>query len=261
LHLSGMLRRCAAGIAPALEWDDKHVSEFVLGHGEKRGEGHEPVAGPRLIFIPLPSIEFRGEAKGRTVGSIRRVLVTVKGGLHAAEFSSIVRALEGQELIDEESQVPVAFLRKASACDNAIADFFKESREWVTVTPVILPGYDDRGKLRKKLNEGKLTPKEKGDVVTKLENRIDTLFRKAMRQAGFPEQLISDAEIRWRGSGFIQGADLATNYAVPDQHRRYRRAHCRIVFKKPVRGPICIGGGRFSGLGLFAAVADNIPPC
>lgn len=131
--------------------------------------------------------------------------------------------------------------------------YFAESREWITVTPVILPGYDDPNKLRCKLNEAVLSPKEKATVVEKLETRIDSLLRKALRQSGFPEAIVTGAQIQWRGSGFIQGAAFAKDYAVPDQHRRYRRLHCRIIFKDALKGPLCIGGGRFSGLGLFVA--------
>ncbi len=257
LHLSGMLRYCAARIAPQMGWDAKRVAEFVLGHGETRNEAHVPVAGSRLVFSPLPSIEFRGETKGMTLGSIRRVLMTVKGSISPPEFSSIVRALEGQELIDEKTQRPVAFLRKASRDDGAIKEYFAEAREWVSVTPVILPGHDDPGKLRCKLNESILSPREKAAVVEKLESRIDMLLRKAMRQCGFPSEIVDTVQIKWRGSGFLQGVDLATNYAVAEQHRRFRRVHCRLIFKKPIRGPICIGGGRYSGLGIFVARPDQ----
>ena len=257
LQLGGMLRHCAACIAPQMGWDEKRVAAFVLGHGESRGETHKPVEGPRLIFIPLPSIEFQGEAKGRTVGSIRRVLVTVSGAIPASEFNAIVRALEGQELIDETSREPVAFLTKAPTRVNAIADYLSEGRVWESVTPVVLPGYDDPKKLRCKLNEALLTPQEKAAVVEKLERRIETLLRKALLQAGFAPEVVEATRLYWRGSGFLPGTDLATNYAVPEQCRRYRRLHCRIEFSKPVTGPFCIGGGRHFGLGLFAAVPED----
>ena len=257
LHLGGMLRHCAAGLAPVLGWDERRVAEFVLGHGEARGDAHEPVSGSRLVFTPLPSIEFHGKAKGRAVGPIRRVLLTVKGGIPTTEFAAITRALDGQELLDERTQEPVAFLRKASTSAGAIKDFFAESCEWVSVTPVVLPGHDDPRKLRRKLNEAILTPSEKAAVVEKLESRIDSLFRKALLQAEYPAELVDTAQIQWRGPGFLRGTEMATEYAVPDQHRRFRRLHCRIVFAAPVKGPVCLGGGRHSGLGLFAACGDH----
>ncbi len=265
LHLSGMMR-CAAGqddFAASLGWDDKKVASFVMGHGEARGEdAHQPVNGARLLFIPLPSIEWRGEAKGNCVGAIRRVLVTVNGSIVNEEFNRIIRHLEGRELIEEKTGEVVAFLRRQSDRDGAIKKYFAESSEWVSVTPVILPGYDDPGKLRRRLNSETLTSQEKANIVSKLETRIEYLLRKALRQAGYPDTLVQNAELQWRGSGFVPGTDLATAYAVPDQHRRFRRLHVRILWRDvngdplALRGPHCIGGGRFTGLGLFAPVLN-----
>jgi CRISPR-associated protein Csb2 len=262
LHLSGMLR-CAArrhDFAISLGWDENKVASFVMGHGEIRGGGaHIPVNGARLVFIPLPSIEWRGKAKGNCVGAIRRVLVTVNGRIANDEFNLIVRHLEGRELIDEKTGEIVAFLRRQSTEDGAINKYFAQSSQWISVTPVVLPGYDDPGKQRRRLNTETLTPQEKASIVMKLETRIESLLRKALKQAGYPDALVQHAELQWRSSGFMQGADLATAYAVPDQHRRYRRLHVRIAWRNSggeplkVPGPFCIGGGRFTGLGLFVS--------
>ena len=262
LHLSGMLRFVASkdDFAAALGWDKERVAKFVLGHGEKPGSSHRPVNDQRLVFVPLPSIEWRSQKKWDTVGAIRRVLVTVKGRISNDEFKRIVRNLEGCELVDEQTGEIIAFLRQQSHNDNAIKTFFAKACEWVSVTPVILPGYDDPGKLRRRLNSGNLTSQEKENIVIKLEKRIDSLLRKALIQAGYPDEHVKNAFIQWRGSGYLPGVDLAKNYAVPGQHRRYRRLHVRILWRDPqgnpldIRGPICIGGGRFTGLGLFTPV-------
>jgi CRISPR-associated protein Csb2 len=260
LHLGGMLRHVAKqeDFAKPLGWDNKKINEFALGHGEEKGDKHTPVDGPRLVFIPLPSIEWRGSAKGQTVGAVRRVLVTVKGEIVGDEFACVVRNLEGRELIDEKTGQAAAFLRRQSDRDGAIEEYFAESSTWATVTPVILPGYDDPGKLRQCLDADTITPEKKKSVVRNLEKRIDHLLRKALRQDGYPEELIYNAQLQWRGAGFIPGTDMATNYAIPNQHRRFRRLHVRVVFNRPISGPLCIGGGRFTGLGLFASVMDGI---
>jgi CRISPR-associated protein Csb2 len=256
LHLSGMLRHAASqpDFYSALGWDEAKVASFVLGHGESGDiKNHQPVDAARLIFIPLPSVEWRGTEKGRTVTASRRVLVTVKGEIEKDEFFRIVRNFDGRELIDEKTEQPVAFLRRQLKHDNAIERYFMESKEWVSVTPVILPGFDDPRKLRRRLNTTILTPKEKADIIWKLETRIDFLLRKALRQAGYPEELAQNAQLQWRSAGYIPGTDMANNYAVPDQHRRFRRLHARIVFDRPITGPLCFGGGRFTGLGLFVS--------
>ncbi|GAB1410417.1 type I-U CRISPR-associated protein Csb2 [Desulfovibrionales bacterium] len=262
LHLSGMLRHAASrpDFAVPLGWDEKKIASFVLGHGESRGAStHNPVNDARLVFVPLPSIEWRGESNGYCVGAIRRVLVTVSGHIGAEEFARIVRNLEGRELINEKTGQVVAFLRHQGHNEGAIRDYFQPSSVWTTVTPVILPGFDDPGKLRRRMNSGSLTSLEKANIVLKLEARIDALMRKALRQAAYPEELVRNAEILCRGSGFMPGTDLAGNYAVPDQHRRFRRMHVYIAWRDekgcPVElsGPICAGGGRFGGMGLFVS--------
>ena len=262
LHLSGMLRHAASrrDFAVSLGWDDERIASFVLGHGESHGQRmHQPISDTRLVFVPLPSIEWRGVAMRHSAGAIRRVLVTVNGRIDSAEFSRIIRNFEGRELVDEKTGEVVAFLSRQKNCDGAISDYFQPASVWTTVTPVILPGYDDPGKLRRRLSSNNLTSSEKTNIVLKLETRIEALLRKALRQAEYPDELIRWADIQWRGSGFLPGVDMALNYAVPNQHRRYRRLHVRIDWRSPegepveMTGPLCIGGGRFTGLGLFAS--------
>lgn len=269
LHLTGMLRHVATrpDFAAALGWDEKKVDAFVLGHDTSEPTAPRPTAGePRLVFIPLPSIEWRGEERGHTVGSIRRVLVTVYGHCPAADFSRIVRALEGRELIDEKTGNTATFLRRQSKNDAAIADYFADSASWATVTPVVLPGYDDPRKLRHRLRDGAppLSATEKEQIILKLDARIDRLLRKAFLDAGLPTSLVEDADLQWRATGFIPGADLVSRYSVPDQCRRFRRLHVRVNWRertpdgelrpRKLSGPFCIGSGRFFGLGLFVPV-------
>lgn len=266
LHLSGMLRHAAnqPDFAAALGWEKRKVDAFVLGHDKSDPGNSKPtVSAARLVFIPLPSEEWRGEDRGDTIGSIRRVLVTVSGQCEAPEFKRIIRALEGRELIDEKAKRPAAFLRRQSDNDRAIAGYFAESATWTTVTPVVLPGHDDPRKLRQRLRDTTtpLTATEKEQIIRKLDARIERLVRKAFIDSGLPAALVGDADLQWRDTGFIPGADLASRYSVPDQCRRFRRLHVRIAWRerapdgtlqpKMLNGPFCVGSGRFSGLGLF----------
>ena len=265
LHLMGMMRHTASQpeFTASLGWDDLNVASFVLGHGEAKGNGlHEPVNGDRMVFIPLPSIEYRGHTNKNCVGAIRRVLVTVRGKISNSEFNHVVGHLEGRELIDEKTGKAVAFLRSQPGNDRAIQHYFSKSRKWTSVTPVILPGYDDPGKLRRRLNTNKLTGEEKKSILFKLDKRIDYLLRKSIRQAGYSDELSRNAQIQFRSAGFMQGVDFAMNYSVSNHHRRFRRLHVCISWnnqnREPVNitGPICIGGGRFTGLGLFVPVKN-----
>jgi CRISPR-associated protein Csb2 len=267
LHLTGMLRHAASqrDFASAVGWDKSKVDAFVLGHDKSDPTNIKPTASTaRLVFIPLPSIEWRGEDRGSTVGAIRRVLVTVSGHSDASEFLRIVRALEGQELTDEKTKHPVAFLRRQPDNDNAIAGYFAESAVWTTVSPVVVPGHDDPRKLRRRLRDATtpLSVAEKEQIVRKLDTRIERLLRKAFIDSGLPATLVADADLQWRATGFLPGVDLASRYSTPNQCRRFRRLHVRVVWRerfpdgtlhlKRITGPLCIGSGRFSGLGLFA---------
>jgi CRISPR-associated protein Csb2 len=270
LHLAGMLRHTASrpDFAQALGWDSNKVNSFVLGHDKSDPNAPKPTANaPRLVFIPLPSIEWRGES--HAIGAIRRVLVTVSGHCSSDEFQRIVRALEGRELIDEKLQRPIAFLRRQSDNDGVIAVYFSAksaSAVWTTVTPVVLSGHDDPRKLRRRLSDTAVTlsADEKAEIVRKLDERIERLLRKALLNAGLPPLLVADAELEWRGTGFLPGVDLASRYSVPDQCRRFRRLHVRVTWRektpdgqlipKKISGPLCVGSGRYFGLGLFAPV-------
>jgi CRISPR-associated protein Csb2 len=267
LHLAGMLRHAVSqpDFATTLGWDKTKVAAFVLGHDNRDPNNSKSTAGaPRLIFIPLPSIEWRGEDHGRTVGAIRRVLVTVSGVVRqcdSAEFSRIIRALEGRDLVDENDKRPAAFLRHQSDNERAISSYFETSSTWTTVTPVVLPGHDDPRKLRQRLRENSgLNAEEKNSLLAKLDQRIDRLLRKALHQAGYSEAITRHAAIEWRGSGYLPGTDLASRYMAGDQHRRYRKLHVRIQFHDehgqplPIPGPLCLGGGKLSGTGLFTSI-------
>lgn len=277
LHLSGMLRHTASqpDFAASLGWDENKVNSFVLGHDKTN-----PNAS-RLVFIPLPSIEWRGDKRKYMVGSIRRVLLTVHGHCETPEFKRIIRSLEGRELIDEKTGIPVAFLRHQPQADgnpiknhvqksnsqkdrkkgdNAMAGYLEKSAVWTTVTPVVLPGYDDPRKLRQRLNSKiPLTAEEKSEILRKLDKRIDSLLRRAIRQAGYPETLVTHAKIEWSSSGFLPGIGMAAEYSAGDQHRRYRRLHVKIHWHSEnndpleIHGPIYLGSGKFSGMGIFVA--------
>ncbi|MBM3852814.1 MAG: type I-U CRISPR-associated protein Cas5/Cas6, partial [Verrucomicrobia bacterium] len=222
--------------------------------------------GPRFALVPLPSIEWRGDERQLCVGSIRRALVTALGAVDRATFGRFVRQLNGRELIDAKTGQPAALLVRQLGTDSVAQRYQQESAVWASVSPVILPGYDDPRKLRRRLQaeaSPPLTANEKNEVVRKLDARIEHLLRKAIVQAGYSEALARYAGLEWRSTGYWPGAELVSRYAVPDQHRRFRRLHVRITWRSPdgrplkVAGPICIGGGRHTGLGLFAALLDD----
>jgi CRISPR-associated protein Csb2 len=265
LHVAGMLRHAASqpDLTRAIGWGDDEVRRIILGHGEAAGTAHQPVAGGRYAFLPLPSIEWRGDRRRRAAGAVRRVLVMALGAVDREVFRRFGRQFEGRELLDEKTGSAVAIVSRQATHDPAIAPYLQTASSWATVTPLVLPGHDDPRKLRRRLREPNGPPLEaaaKNDLVLRLEKRVDGLLRKAIRQAGYSEEMATHAELEWGPQGFWPGTDSASRYTVPEQHRRYRRLHLKITWRSPggqpiqMPGPICLGGGRFSGLGLMAAL-------
>jgi CRISPR-associated protein Csb2 len=153
-------------------------------------------------------------------------------------------------------------LLSAPQRDAVVDRYLNQAATWATVTPMVLPGYDDPDHYRRRLERGLDGARQK-NLLNRLDVRIDGLIRKAIVQAGFPSVLAMRALIDWRSSGFFAGVDLAGRYAMPDYLKRFTRVHVRIEWRDargrslPIRGPICLGGGRFFGLGLFACVSQN----
>lgn len=268
MMVAAMLRHAASDqhIWQALGFESEQAAGFLHGHAEGRGAPHTAVTGPRLAYLPLPSIEFRGSEQRWIVGRIRRALITVVGGHADSLFQQTARMLSAAEL-RPLSGSEATLLSRIPADDKMVRRYTKPSAIWSTVTPVILPGYDDPRGYRRRLF---LPSAEQGEVISatdqrellaKLDRRVEYLLRKAIRQAGFSEELSKWAKLDWRCGGYRAGTAMATSYAFPNQLRRFRRLHVRIEWCDragnllPMPGPICLGAGRYCGLGLFASEA------
>ena len=257
VRVAGMLRHAAKRAAK--EAGDWPPASFVLGHGEKPGEKHRTVNNRRFAYLPLPSIQSRGSGRSRVVGDIRRVCVTAFDSGHAQEIEWARKTLSGQVLIRAETGEIAALLFPAPHSDGVLRHYLDPASEWATVSPVVLPGYDDPAHYRRRLAKPGVVAEEQRRLLDSLHQRVEKLLRKAIRDAGFSEELAMCADLDWRAIGFWAGTQKAANYTVPDHLVRYPRLHVRIRWRdaagNPVRapGPICVGGGRFYGLGLFAS--------
>jgi CRISPR-associated protein Csb2 len=193
------------------------------------------------------------------VGRIRRVLLTSFDSAARADVEWTKHALSAQELIDEHNRSTVALVARAPALDRTVLRYTAAAGTWVTVTPVVLPGYDDPNHLRRKMSREGITPAERQASLARLSARTEGLIRKAIVQSGLPETLAATAFVEWSKVGFIAGVQHAIRYGVPGHLKRYPRYHVRLQFRDlhgiplDVPGPLCIGGGRFYGLGLFVS--------
>lgn len=245
MAVAGMLRHAVRAAAERAGWDEARVHASVLGHGK----GDEA----RLLLVPVPSIEPRGDG-AETAGAVRRVMV-FSTDARSNDAAWAARVLGGMDLIDEKTGEVQAVLAAASRNDRVLRRYVSESSTWTTVTPMVLPGYDDPGGIRNKLREAK-GGEEQHVLIERLMKRREALVRKALRQAGLGDQLAFSAEIETRETGFIAGVERACRYAVPSHLARSPRLHVKLTWPTRVPGPLCIGRGRFSGLGLFVALTD-----
>jgi CRISPR-associated protein Csb2 len=233
---------------------------FVLGHGEREGEKHRSVGNRRFAYLPLPSIQPRAAGHASVVGSIRRVCITVLEPGHEPEIAWAGRMLGGQDLIRENTGEIAGLLRPLSLRDAVLGHYLGVACEWASVSPVVLPGYDDPAHYRRRLAKSELSAQEQRHLMELLHRRTERLLRKAIRDAGFPDELATHADLDWRDVGFWPGTERADGYTVPDHLTRFPRLHVRLLWRDAagqrvkVAGPICLGGGRFCGLGLFAAL-------
>jgi CRISPR-associated protein Csb2 len=260
LIVAGMLRHAVRNAAERAGWDGARIDAFVLGH-QNAGDGVDTAERSirrRFAYVPMPSIEARDKGRSEVVGSVRRVLVCASAEDCEDEMAWLRRALPGSELVDERTGQPVAVVSLIPTSDRMVHRYLDPASSWATVTPVVLPGYDDPAHYRRRL-EREPDAGEQRQLLDRLGQRVDGLLRKAITQAGYPRTLADHADLQWRETGFWPGGDLAGRYGVPDHLKRFPRLHVRLRWRDPqgnpvsVPGPVCLGGGRFYGLGLFAA--------
>lgn len=245
MAVAGMLRHGVRTAAERTGWDEARVRTTVLGHGDG--------SGGRLLLVPVPSIEPRGDG-GEIVGAIRRVMVfSTNDRTDDTEWAA--RALGGMDLVDEKSGEVQAVLAATSPNDRVLRRYVSEASTWATVTPVLLPGHDDPGGLRDKLAKTRCGEGQRA-LLERLMKRREALVRKALRQAGLGDDLAFSAVIETRETGFIAGVEHVSRFAVPSHLADSPRLHVKLTWAEKVAGPLCIGRGRFSGLGLLATVAE-----
>jgi CRISPR-associated protein Csb2 len=143
--------------------------------------------------------------------------------------------------------------------DKTVAMYTDGADTWATVTPVVLPGhYDSRFTMHKICTERNRERQAWLDL--RRNDQTAQLLRKAIVQAGISPELARWANLEFNSNGFLNGSQHVSQYGVPKELKGYPVYHVRIAWKdakgNPVRvpGPLCIGGGRFRGMGLMFPV-------
>lgn len=236
IHIAGMVRHLAIESmkkAPPSDVDPNWVESFVAGHTVGDAESHR-----QLSYLPLPSIGYEHTDPG-----VRRVMITAPVG-DDAWLDHVGRRLAGL-LLEPLPDKPDPFdgeppLLVPVKKDNVARFYTNPSSVWHSVTPVILPGHDD-----------------------KKPDKTRALIEKALRQSGIEQP----CEFEWSAFSRFRKSYSAHKYGKDKQPQGYYRpgylnsktaVHLTIRFNDglEVPGPVVIGAGRHCGLGLMATIKE-----
>jgi CRISPR-associated protein Csb2 len=244
-QIAAMVRHVACQAA------QREPDRFPGGSGQYvRGKLNERSDNPaRFSYLPLPTIPLR---QAHADGLVRRVLIAEPLGGSGEHAAWAAQQLRGRSLIDEKSGQPVAFLEAMASPDPMTRRYLGPAREWASVTPVILPGFDERRQKRRGPRSGE----------TGSPSKAERLVLTALRQAGLAPDAISDLVLR--KAPFWPGAHHPSEYHRPAyldhaKGRQFPAWHVQLRFREPVGGPLALGAGRHCGLGLFAPKPDKQP--
>ena len=238
IHVAGMVRHLAIRTMkklPPREIDAPAtwIDQYVAGHCRNSDSSHR-----QFSYLPLPSIGHRHADQG-----VRRVMVSAPVGDQKL-LEHLARTLAGQVLEplrgDEfGGQSPPVLVRRYR--DKVVACYVRPSKSWATVTPVVLPGHNDR-KFTKTVR----------------------LVEKALYQSGIEHP----CTFKWQNIAWWPRSLPAkkfdrngkpVGYLLPKYLQRFSLVHLRINFDREFEmpGPMAIGAGRHCGLGLLAGI-DNL---
>lgn len=211
---------------------------FVAGHGPEGSPKRRTKddSHPRFSYLPLPSIGHR-----HADGLIRRVIIAEPFAGDGRSARWVAQRLAGATLMDED-RGPVARLETVepdeAECGKVFGLFTARrdsdaAKVWTSVTPVILPGYDDNKPTKR-----------------------DRLLLDCLRHAGIDPASVESLESRptaWPVGGGAAPALLHSAYRRPRYLQHLPAVQVRLRFHSPVGGPIALGAGRHCGLGVLTA--------
>ena len=148
-------------------------------------------------------------------GMIRRVVVSSPDPSLVKIAASKMAALPLTDVRGEDR----GYLMPAEV-DAVFSDYLNASKRWVTVTPVLQSGYHNGD------------PKKRAKVYAKM-----------FKHASLPMP-ISVCETKLK----------TEDYKVGEKHGHHKlpRVGLIVEFAEPVPGPVSLGSGRYTGLGIFA---------
>lgn len=234
IHIAGMVRHLAIeamNVSPPTGLGNDWVETYIAGHMPPGAQEHR-----QLSYLPLPSI-----GHVHTDPGVRRIMIVAPPGDdawldHVARHlaGQMLKPLRGDEFAGRDPPLLVPVRQ-----DNIARFYTRAANAWASVTPVILPGHDDRRpeKTRKLI--------EKALAQSGIEQACEFEWSAFSR---FPKSLSAHKyDKQKKPVGYIRPDHLQTETAV----------HIMLRFNKDARvpGPLAIGAGRHCGLGVLAPIS------
>lgn len=232
VHISGMVRHLAKEAmqqSPPTAAGDDWVKRYVVGHRDEEANEHR-----QFSYLPLPSIghEYADQM-------VRRVLVAAPAE-DDSWLEHLARRLTGRKLEpergDEFGEHGPPMLARVYR-DKVARRYTAAANRWASVTPVILPGHDDRK-----------------------ESKTRKLIDAALAQSGIdlPCTYEWSALSRFRNSlsAYKYDREKRPIFLKPAYLRDLTAIHLTLTFnnERAVPGPLAIGAGRHCGFGLMAGI-------
>ena len=247
IHIAAMVRHLAKESmqqSPPAKVMDDWIERYVVGHRDDDADDHR-----QFSYLPLPSIgsEYVDQA-------VRRVMITAPRG-DDAWLEHLAAHLAGRQLMPKngnefEGKGPPFLLRvrrkkmvSRREKRDILGRYTAASNRWASVTPVILPGHDDKKPTKtRKLIEAALA--QSGiDRPCTYEWSSHSRFRNSLTAHKYHKQHVTGLK-RWQFEG------------VKDYLRGRTWVHLTLTFDHGLNppGPLAIGAGRHCGFGLMAGL-------
>lgn len=235
------------------QYGSEPIPEFVSGH---QSDGR-PSTAPHLAIVPLADVgwnysvgEFMGLGLILPRGQDRQRLQAESdwlGGLDGnpdlKRWGMFGRALSHTTTLRLGSLGVWNLARVEGPTKRSLRSerYTQPARRWSTVTPVVLDRY----------------PKSKS--AEERENEIQSIVAASCENIGLPRptvvRIYKHSAVKGAPSAYPSGnAPKWAGWTLPAFLARRMLVHAVIDFAEPVPGPVLLGAGRFSGLGLCMRV-------
>lgn len=230
----------------AQHFDAGVIGKVLIGRDAKDAD-----KALRLRIVPLPSIGHMHADRG-----IRRVLVEVPPD-SPIRANDVAWAFSGLEVepseVDADGVIVSSPVELVSAMDDSMLEHYglegsAPSRLWRSVTPLALP----ESAARRRIDPAERRAQAKNGAERFSEHqRACREVAQALRHVGIKKVITG---LRVQRESFEAKGERAEAFSDGTRFSKHRLWHVEVEFAEPVVGPLILGDGRYTGLGLFCPV-------